>query len=236
MNWTKFDTHGESSNHAFEVMCNLIFEDWCKEEYGDDLVQFSFVNGSGGDGGVEAYGVLKNGDAIAVQSKWFPDKIETSQLSQIKNSLKTALEIRPNIKMYIVCVPRDFGSKRKVSKGVSKNNEESRWNDFVEYCHKNYPDVEIMRWDETTIQKKLTKSSLQGINKYWFSNTTIFDDRFRISYQKVISSWAKTKYIPKIHTKGFIHGNLEYFLGSSELSEQHYNQLCNFIESKRQII
>lgn len=132
--------------------------------------------------------------------------------------------------MYIVCVPRDFGSKRKVSKGVSKNNEESRWNDFVEYCHKNYPDVEIMRWDETTIQKKLTKSSLQGINKYWFSNTTIFDDRFRISYQKVISSWAKTKYIPKIHTKGFIHGNLEYFLGSSELSEQHYNQLCNFIE------
>lgn len=23
MEWTKFNTHGESSNHAFEVMCNL---------------------------------------------------------------------------------------------------------------------------------------------------------------------------------------------------------------------
>lgn len=230
MNWAKFDTHGESSNHAFEVMCNLIFEDWCKEEYGDDLVQFSFVNGSGGDGGVEAYGILKNGEVIAVQSKWFPDKIETSQISQIKNSLKTALEIRPNIKQYIVCVPRNFGSKKKVSKGVSKNNEESRWDSFIKRSRKDYPTVDIIPWDETTIQKKLTKPSLQGINKYWFDNTIIFDKQFRVSYDKVISSWAKTKYIPEIHTKGFIHKNLECFLGSSELSEQHYNQLCDFIE------
>lgn len=230
MNWTKFDTHGESSNHAFEVMCNLIFEDWCKEKYGDDLVQFSFVNGSGGDGGVEAYGVLKNGDVIAVQSKWFPNKIEDSQINQIKNSLKTALEIRPNIKQYIVCVPRDFGSKKKVSEGVSKNNEESRWDSFIKRSRKDYPTVRIIPWDETTIQKKLTKPSLQGINKYWFDNTIIFDKQFRVSYEKVISSWGKTKYIPEIYTKGFIHKNLECFLGSSELSEQHYNQLRNFIE------
>lgn len=26
MEWTKFNTHGESSNHAFEVMCNILFE------------------------------------------------------------------------------------------------------------------------------------------------------------------------------------------------------------------
>lgn len=26
MEWTKFNTHGESSNHAFEVMCNILLK------------------------------------------------------------------------------------------------------------------------------------------------------------------------------------------------------------------
>lgn len=39
-------------------MCNLLFENWCHEEYGEKIVQFSFVNGAGGDGGVEAFCVL----------------------------------------------------------------------------------------------------------------------------------------------------------------------------------
>ena len=56
MEWTKFNTHGESSNHAFEVMCNILFETWCKKEYKEELKYFSFVNGSGGDGGMESYG------------------------------------------------------------------------------------------------------------------------------------------------------------------------------------
>ena len=55
MDWTRFDNHGESNNHAFEVMCNLLFESWCKDTYGEELTHFSFVNGDGGDGGV-AYG------------------------------------------------------------------------------------------------------------------------------------------------------------------------------------
>lgn len=72
MDWTKFNTHGQSFNDAFEVMCNILFEGWCKNEYKDTLKYFSFVNGKGGDGGVEAYGLLDSGEVIGVQSKWFP--------------------------------------------------------------------------------------------------------------------------------------------------------------------
>ena len=31
MDWTKFNNHGESSNHAFEVMCNILFKYWFKK-------------------------------------------------------------------------------------------------------------------------------------------------------------------------------------------------------------
>lgn len=37
MEWTKFNTHGESSNHAFEVMGNILFESWCKSEYNEHV-------------------------------------------------------------------------------------------------------------------------------------------------------------------------------------------------------
>ena len=114
MDWTKFNNHGESNNHAFEVMCNLLFESWCKKIYKDELEQFVFVNGDGGDGGVEAYGILKNGVTIAVQSKWFPEKIKDSQINQIKSSFQTAIKIRPS--KIILFVFREIWDQKKLLK------------------------------------------------------------------------------------------------------------------------
>ena len=68
MDWTKFNNHGESSNHAFEVMCNILFKYWFKKEYKDNISHFAFINGSGGDGGVEAYGLLTYWCSIKVVS------------------------------------------------------------------------------------------------------------------------------------------------------------------------
>ena len=43
MDWTKFNNHGESPNHAFEVMCNILFKCWLKKEYKDNISHFAFV-------------------------------------------------------------------------------------------------------------------------------------------------------------------------------------------------
>lgn len=231
MDWTKFNNHGESNNHAFEVMCNLLFEYWCKKTYGEELVQFAFVNGDGGDGGVESYGILTNGDVIAVQSKWFLKKIEIAQINQIKSSFQTAVKVRSNIKRYIVCIPRNLGSK-KIVKGeeITNNAESDRWEQFVSNCKLSNPNVEIILWDETTIQEKLIQPEIQGIYKYWFENTVIFDNLFTNSYEKVVNGWAKLKYIPEIHTAGYIHKHLEHFLGSNELTIFRLKKMCAFIE------
>lgn len=230
MDWTKFNNHGESNNHAFEVMCNLLFEFWCKETYKEELVQFAFVNGDGGDGGVEAYGILMNGDVVAVQSKWFPEKIERSQINQIKNSFQTAMKVRPNIKRYVVCIPRSLGSKKIVKGGdIANNTELERWEQFVLECKSSYPNVEIILWDETIMQERLIQPRTQGVYKYWFENTVIFDDLFIHSYNKVVNGWAKLKYVPEIHTVGYIHKHLEYFLGSNELTKLCYEKMRVFI-------
>ena len=87
MEWNKFNTHGESTNHAFEVMCNILFEKWCRREHAENISYFTTVNGSGGDGGLEAYCILKSGEIVGVQSKWFLDKLDTSQITHTNHRL-----------------------------------------------------------------------------------------------------------------------------------------------------
>ena len=231
MDWTKFNTHGESSNHAFEVMCNLLFEAWCKKEYGEQLVNVTFINGDGGDGGVEAYATLTDGSIVGVQSKWFPDKLEESQIKQIGNSFSTAITVRPFLSRYIVCIPRDLGSQRIVKGGkVSQNTEENRWIKLKESFKRIASNVAVELWDETRIQEMITWPELIGVYKFWFDNSEIFDNYFELSYKKAICSWAKPKYIPDLYAEGHIHKHIEFFLGSYSLSERRYVELCKMID------
>lgn len=224
MEWTKFNTHGESSNRAFEVMCNILFESWCKSEYKDHMKYFSFVNGSGGDGGVEAYATLDSGEVIGVQSKWFPDKMDTSQFNQIEESFNTAVKVRPEMIRYIVCIPRDFTSKKVVRNGrIAENTEENNWTKLVEKLKNANPSVLVELWDETTIQAKLMAPETMGGYKYWFDNTEVFDTEIVKAFEKAINSWAKTKYIPDLYSTGYIHDKLEFFIGNYNIVKKRYD-------------
>ncbi len=226
MEWTKFNTHGESSNHAFEVMCNILFESWCKSEYNDRMKYFSFVNGSGGDGGVEAYATLDSGEVIGVQSKWFPDKMNTYQFNQIEKSFNTAVKVRPEMIRYIVCIPRDFTSKKVVKNGnIAENTEENSWTNLVEKLKKTNPSVSVELWDETTIQTKLMTPEAIGCYKYWFDNTEVFDTEIVKAFEKAIHSWAKTKYIPDLYSTGYIHDKLDVFTGNYSIVEKRYDEV-----------
>ncbi len=223
MEWTKFNTHGESSNHAFEIMCNILFESWCKNEYKDHLKYFSFVNGSGGDGGVEAYATLDSGEVIGVQSKWFPDKMNASQFNQIEKSFNTAVKVRPEMIRYIVCIPRDFTSKKLTKNGqIAKNTEENSWIRLVEKLNKTNSSVSVELWDETTIQTKLMTPEAMGCYRYWFDNTEVFDTEIVKAFEKNINSWAKTKYIPDLYSTGYIHDKLEFFTGNYSIVKKRY--------------
>lgn len=206
MEWNRFNTHGESENHAFEVMCNILFEKWCKREYADEIKSFFFVNGIGGDGGVEAYCELKNNSIIAVQSKWFPQTLDKGQFSQIYNSFSTALKVRPNIVKYIVCLPRDLSSQRIASGGKKTvNSENDKWNELLRRCHELHSEVDVILWSDSVILSELQRPESAGSSKYWFDNTEITDDTFEIAINKAKNSWARLKYIPDLYSTGHVH-------------------------------
>ncbi|MFS0594425.1 hypothetical protein AB1L05_22895 [Cytobacillus horneckiae] len=217
MNWQHFQTYNEAPTQAFESMCNQLFELWCNKTYPNSLKSFTTVNGSGGDGGVESFAIKRDETVIGMQAKWFLNSISSGQFGQIRNSIKTALKVRPLIKKYIVCIPRDLSADR-IGKGkrVTEDNELSRWLKLKNKFEEEYPGLEIELWNETQLLTKLQDSDAAGIYRYWFEKSEISKELLVYSYEKQKSGWLSQKYTPSLHIQGQIQKNILKFIGSSD--------------------
>lgn len=211
MNWTKFLTYGDSQQNAFETLCNQLFERFVRRTYANDLVKFRVINGAGGDGGIEAYGELVSGNIVAVQSKWFRNTLQNSEIRHIHKSVTTAKDLRPSIKEYIICIPHDVSSlkygrgKKGEGKKPIKNFEEKTIEDFTNEITTKYPDLKIKWWFEKDIELELLYKDNEGVQKFWFDKEIISLDYLSKQFQLHKRGWLKERYIPELHSQGVIH-------------------------------
>lgn len=215
--WDSFNTYGQSSQKSFETLCNQLFERYLNRTYNKDLIEFKVINGDGGDGGIEAYGKLLNGKIIAVQSKWFKQALDTSEIKQIRSSITTALGLRPNILEYIICIPHNVSSIR-IGRGKkpTTNSEDVRIKSFEEEIKKAYPNLKIKWWCEHDILKELQSSDNEGINKYWFEKEIIYSDYLKEKFElQKTNYWLKERYVGDLHTKGDIQNLINRQLNNS---------------------
>jgi len=226
VNWQHFQTYNEAPTRAFETMCNQLFELWCKKTYSESLKTFNVVNGSGGDGGVESFATLQDGTIIGMQAKWFLESITSKQFRQIKDSIMTALKVRPLIKKYIVCIPRDLSSDR-IGKGGGnvKESELDRWTKQKDELEKNNRGLEIELWNNTRLLTILQDSDAAGIYRYWFEKSEISRDLIVYSFEKQKSGWLSQKYTPNLHVVGQIQKKIKEFLGTLDNRKNNLNKL-----------
>jgi hypothetical protein len=221
MDFSNFKTYGESPQDAFETFCTQLFERHLRRKYGTDLVKFRVINGAGGDGGIEAYGELKNGDIIAVQAKWFPDTMQASQINQIEGSVTTALRLRSNIKEYIICVPRSFGSI-KMGKGQVPvgNTEESRVDQLTVKIEAAHTSTTFTWWFEQDMHNELLESDNEGMHKFWFERDVITHKQLVDQFELEKDAWIDKRYIPELHGPGVIQGHIGQILFSQDYRRQ----------------
>lgn len=204
-------TYGDSLQNSFETLCTQIFERFLRRKYGKDLTKFRVINGAGGDGGIEAYGELTSGDIIAVQAKWFRDALKDSEIGQIRNSVTTAKKLRPQIKEYIICIPRDIGSlkfgrgKKGEEKKPIQNHEEKTVDDFVEEMAVLHPDLTLTWWFEKDIDLELQHAGNEGIYKFWFDREVISLGALSRKFALEKTGWLNERYIPELHGQGKIY-------------------------------
>lgn len=218
MDFNNFKTYSDSPQNAFETFCTQLFEQYLRRKYDSDLIKFRVVNGAGGDGGIEAYGELKNGDLIAVQAKWFHSSaMQDLQIGQIEKSVDTALKLRKKIVEYIICVPRSLGST-KMGKGQVPvaNTEESRVDQLTAKIQTAYTTTTFTWWFEQDMQNELLEGDNEGMNKFWFERDVVTHKQLVDQFELEKAAWIDKRYIPELHGPGVIQGHIEQILFSGD--------------------
>lgn len=215
MDFNNFKTYSDSPQNAFETFCTQLFERYLRRKYSNNLIKFRVVNGAGGDGGIEAYGELQNGDLIAVQAKWFRSSMQDLQINQIEKSVNTAMKHRKNIVEYFICVPRSLASvKTGKGKVAVVNTEEYRVDQLISKIETAYPRTTFTWWFEQDMQNELLESDNEGMNKFWLERDIITHNQLVQQFEMEKAAWIDKRYIPELHGPGVIQEHIEGVLYS----------------------
>ncbi|WP_273276811.1 hypothetical protein [Maribacter polysiphoniae] len=226
MDFNNFNTYSESPQNAFETLCTHLFERYLRRKYSSDLVKFRVVNGAGGDGGIEAYGELRNGDLIAVQAKWFRTSMQYSQITQIEKSVNIAMKHRNKIVEYIICVPRSLASI-KTGKGqvAVVNSEEYRVEQLTARIQAAYTGTTFTWWFEQDLQSELLEPDNEGMNKFWFERDVVTHKQLVDQFELEKAAWIDKRYIPELHGPGVIQQHIEQILYSQDYRKELLNRI-----------
>ena len=198
MDWNGLNHGNESPEHAFEAFCSHIFERWCRQTYSSQLLHIYSLDGSGGDGGVEAFAELHSGAVIGLQAKWFRERLNASRGTQIRASLSQAVSRHPKLAKYIVVVPHDLSDAKK----PKEKSERDRWEELTTWAGQHYPSVSVEYWGDTAVEGQLIAN--EDLSAFWFPRSTIKLANFSDLVARVCEVWFSERYLPDLHCVGHI--------------------------------
>jgi hypothetical protein len=154
----------EGQRHSFEQMvCHLA-------RLEDKTGTFRRVDGSGGDGGVEALRMLGDGSKVGFQAKYYPVRDDIAW-GKIEESVKTALTNHPELKRYVIALPCDFTGKR-AARGGSTEGLWGKWDTQVKHWNglaaARGMDVVFEPWTAFELEVALLRPEAEHLLRYFF--------------------------------------------------------------------
>ncbi|CAM4378775.1 hypothetical protein F901_00079 [Acinetobacter dispersus] len=203
-----------------ELMCQLAQLDKIT-----DSNCFRRVEGAGGDGGVEAYWVLKDGQKIGYQAKYFL-KSGGIDWSQINGSVEEAFNCHPELTKYIIAVAcdlTDVTGKKGKSGWEHWNNWSNQWS--TKYKKPSGEPVEFELWTASDITSRLLQSECAGIAKYFFDETSLTPLWFREKIEESLVTLDE-RFTPNYH----VNVEIEMVFQAISRSEFIFNKVFDFRE------
>lgn len=157
----------ESQRHAFEQMvCHLA-------RLHEKTGIFRRIEGSGGDGGVEALRILPDKTKIGYQAKYYPVRDDISW-AKIDDSVKTALANHPDLRRYVIALPCDFTGTRATRAGSSTEGLWGKWDVQVKQwesaAQARGMRVEFEPWTAFELEAALLRPGADDLVRYFFDH------------------------------------------------------------------
>ena len=212
-----------------EFVCQLA------RKYDDNIEgEFRRIEGSGGDGGVEAYWLLNDGSKIGFQAKYW---LRSGDIDwrQIDKSVKKALLTHPELKEYVIAIPCDL-TGRSGAKGRGKTGWD-HWGKHKEEWEKTAISkgirVKFTHWTESELINLLTEKFHPGAIRYWFDIEFLTPLWFKDNAKKATEDLGM-RYQPEINIDTSINDFFNTFCKEKttlkKLQENNHNVRQNFDE------
>ncbi len=198
LDFREIRTHEGDKRKGFEeLVCQL-----ARRDTHQNVTEFRRIEGSGGDGGVEAYWIFKDGTKHGYQAKYF---LATKDIdwSQIDKSIKTALKQHPELTKYTIAIACDL-TNRSGKKGWGKRGWEhwdthkSKWE---KWAYSKGMTVEFIPWTKSELTDSLvTSPENRGLVLYWF-NTDLFDEAWFLDLFERSKADLAERFQPEDHVE-----------------------------------
>ena len=177
-----------------EFVCQLARRD----EAGQGA-EFRRVEGSGGDGGVEAYWLEKDGAKRGYQAKYWT-RVADIDWRKIDKSVKATLSSHPEIVCYTIALPCNLTDKSG-KKGRGKRGWQ-HWETHLEKWEKWATEQQIAVtyriWGASELRSKALEMLPRGAINYWFDGTLLNEDWFAARAESAINDLG-VRYSPLVH-------------------------------------
>jgi hypothetical protein len=190
-----------------------------RSEHGKPF-QIQRVEGSGGDGGVEAFVRLANGDVLGLQSKYFK-KLENKQWRQIDESIERAVEKYPSLKRYIVAVPLDRTPAALQCWAAIERKRKSR--------------LELVWWGQSELMHLLSQAAHHGRLRYWFGAAQ-FDSAWLARHNATAINDLDTRYTPAQHVRTESETLLDAVAGAESFIRHYMRHVHGVTEAAKSLI
>ncbi len=196
IDFSKLKPYNGKVTKCFEQLCYQI----AYREY-KDLGEFTAIDGDGGDGGVEFYLKLQNGDVWGWQCKFYQEKgrLDSNRKKSIEDSLKTACRNHKNLKKWFLCLKTDL-TEDSIDKNKKITKGEQSW--FKNILSQNIPadrEIDIDYWGETNFLYFLSKSTHYGTRQFFFGELEFNDSWFENKVKENFTVVGE-KYDPDLHS------------------------------------
>ncbi|MFA6241454.1 MAG: hypothetical protein WC655_11015 [Candidatus Hydrogenedentales bacterium] len=149
------------------------------------------------DAGVECFAILPDGNEWGWQAKFF-DSLESSQWTQLNDSVKTALAKHPCLTRYFICIPINRPDARVKGRKSALEQWEHHVQKWRGWASKRQMNVEFVYWGDHELLERLSQPKQSGRLKFWFDvrrfDNAWFTDRLEESLRS-----AGERYTPELH-------------------------------------
>jgi len=195
--FTKLKPYGGDSKICFEHLCYQI----AQREY-EHLGTFTPIDGAGGDGGVEFYLELTNGEKWGWQCKFFGDTGRLnigSRAPAIEKSLETACRNHTDLTKWFLCLKTDLTTDSLSSKGKFSKGEKNWFDNELPEKIPVGRTVKLEHWGESSFLSFLKEPKHIGIRSYFFGELEFSKDWFKQKFNENFEK-VKEKYDPELHS------------------------------------